>query len=702
MMWKRGPSKLTMIAILVGITGPSAKSQEIINQETSTPEGEPTSLVAGRETAQIYERQFFNQFTPQTARDMIDRVPGFTLDAGDDLRGFGGAAGNVLIDGERPSSKVGGIEDALGRIPANQVARIEVIRGSAGSGEAAGQAVVANVIRVKQGSAGSWEVKLERAADGILYPSGELTIVRQVSDWKTSTKINGFWERFPLRGPRTQFDAEGTLQSSQLEDRPSILYEAFISSEAERPAAGGALTLTGRFGRSAFLPETERLGFEGRLPDENPDDRFFIDLNSVFYEGEFGVDWNRRLDNAWTLKLLSLSSFQDWTQEQLVSTEQPVGNQVSGSTFTREQDTFETVFRGSLTKSGTSRLRPEVGGEIAYNRLDSQLTLETRDAEGVNVIDLPAADVLVEELRGEIYSNLIWQAGGGLSIETGVAAEISKITVSGDADNSRSFFFVKPFATAIYDIRPGFQLRLGLRRTVGQLDFSEFAASASAEDDRLLAGNPDLGPDQTTRASFTIDLRSQKRGALNVEMFHEWRDDLIEQVRLPSDSFGAANAGNGRLWGVTANASAPLGPIIPGGLLELEADFRESTFADPLSGTSRDISDVTSPTLLAEFRQDLPDQKLAWGASYTFAEKRRFFFANEESFTRTGGQWRAFVQSTHLRGWRTTLELRNIGGQNFFRERTFFEPSRADSLSGSEIIDRDRGMFVSLTIAGQF
>lgn len=691
---------ISRLAIAISLTG--LPSVAITAQENTDPEAEQPALVAGRETAQVYQRSFFDQFTPQTARDMIDRVPGFTLDAGDDLRGFGGAAGNVLIDGERPSSKVGGIEDALGRIPANQVARIEVIRGSAGSGEAAGQAVVANVIRVKQGAAGSWEVKLERAADGILYPSGELTVVRQISDWKTSTKINGFWERFPLSGPRTQFDADGNLQSSQFEDRPSTLTEAFISSEAERPAAGGVLTLTGRFGRSAFLPETERLGFDGRLPDGNPDDRFFIDLNSVFYEGEFGVDWSRRLDNAWILKLLSLSSFQDWEQEQLVSTERPVGTPVSGSTFTRNQDTFETVFRGSLAKAGGGRLRPELGAEIAYNSLDSQLSLETRDLDGVNVIDLPAADVLVEELRGEAYSNLIWQAGNGWSVETGIAAEISQITVSGDADSKQSFFFIKPFATAIYDFRPGLQFRLGLRRTVGQLDFSEFAASASAEDDRLLAGNPDLGPDQTTRASFTVDLRSRKRGALNIELFHEWRDDLIEQVELPSGNFGAANAGSGRLWGVTANASAPLGPVIPGGLLELELDIRESTFADPLSGTDRDISDVSSPTLLAEFRQDLPEKKLAWGFSYRAPQKRRFFFANEESFTRTGEQWRIFLQSAHLKGWRTTLEFRSVGGRNFFRERTFYEPSRAGALSGSEIIDRDRGAFVSLTIAGQF
>ncbi|MBO6505961.1 MAG: TonB-dependent receptor plug domain-containing protein [Kordiimonadaceae bacterium] len=695
-MYKQAVSRFAVVACLAGMPAVQA-------QEQATNSSEQGTLVAGRDTAQVYERNFFDQFTPQTARDMIDRLPGFTLDSGDNLRGFGGAAGNVLIDGERPSSKVGGIAEALGRIPANQVARIEVIRGSAGSGEAAGQAVVANVIRVKQGAAGSWEVKLERAADGILYPAGEVTVVRQVAGWKTSTRVNAFWERFPSRALRSQLDAEGNLTSSQDENRPTTLTDAFISSEAERPLGGGTLTLTGRFGRSAFFSKTDRLGFDGRLPDARPDDRLFIDFDSIFYEGEFGADWNKKLDSGWTLKLLSLSSFQDLDQQQTVSDEEPFGTLDSSSLFTRARDQFESVLRGSLTSAGGRKFKPEFGAEFAYNRTDSKLALSSTDAAGgVSIINLPAANVLVEEVRGEAYSNLIWQAGGGFSMETGVAAELSQITVSGDAESTQSFFFVKPFATAIYDVQKGLQLRLGLRRTVGQLDFNQFAASASAADDRLLAGNPELGPDQTTRASFTVDLRSEKRGALNVELFHEWRDDIIEQVELPSGAFGSANAGNGRIWGVTANTSIPLSPVVPGGLLEVEADFRESTFRDPLSGTRRDISNVSSPTVLVEFRQDLPDKKLAWGVSYRAAQERRFFFADEISFTREGENWRAFLQSTHIKGWRTTLEVRDIGGQNFFRERAFFDPSRAADTSGSEVIDRNRGAFVSLTIAGQF
>ena len=152
---------------------------------SQTEEAESASLQASQATvavdsdaetqSQTYQRNYFNQYNPQTAWDIIDRLPGFTLDSGEDLRGFGATAGNVLIDGERPSSKTGGIVGALNRIPANLIERVEVIRGVAGNSEAAGQAVVANLIQIADATLAGWESKIEQADDSTIYGSSELT-----------------------------------------------------------------------------------------------------------------------------------------------------------------------------------------------------------------------------------------------------------------------------------------------------------------------------------------------------------------------------------------------------------------------------------------------------------------------------------------------------------------------------------------------
>ena len=86
----------------------------------------------------VYEADFFARYNPVTAVDMVDRVPGFVLKRPEfgggsgNVRGFGGAAGNVLINGKRPSTKSDHLVNILSRIAADDVARIELIRGATG------------------------------------------------------------------------------------------------------------------------------------------------------------------------------------------------------------------------------------------------------------------------------------------------------------------------------------------------------------------------------------------------------------------------------------------------------------------------------------------------------------------------------------------------------------------------------------------
>lgn len=47
------------------------------------------------DSVDIYPRDYSGCFAPQTALDLFSRVPGFTLGAGADLRGFGGGAANL-------------------------------------------------------------------------------------------------------------------------------------------------------------------------------------------------------------------------------------------------------------------------------------------------------------------------------------------------------------------------------------------------------------------------------------------------------------------------------------------------------------------------------------------------------------------------------------------------------------------------------
>ncbi len=671
-------------AALVAIPTPASSS------DTKTPQ------------TQVYKRAYFDRYNPQTARDIVDRIPGFTFDPGDDLRGFGGAAGNVLVDGVRPTSKTGGIADALTRIPANDVERVEVIRGAAGTSEATGQTVVANLIRSDRRLSISWRAEVERNSQGVIYPRFEGALTARTSGWSISTKLTGFWEQFDLVGRRDQLDADGTLSVAQTEDRPSTLTQGYLSSEAIGPFGGGTLTLNVRGGISGFLPVTERLQFDGRAPNDAPDGRVDIDLDSIEWTGEASVDWTRKLPDDWTFKTILLFSSVPLDEETIVRQERPVRTLSGGSRFTNRQIPIETIIRATVARGGERDLKPEFGVEAAYNRLDSEFAFFTRNAAGAETpMDLPAASVVVDELRGEAFANLIWTATTSWTLETGIAVEASQISVSGDAANRRTFLFAKPFANLLYRPISSLQFRLGARRTVGQLDFADFAASADGEQDRQFGGNPNLGPDQTWRAVFAIDWRSESRGALNTALFHEWRTDVLEQLVLPSGAFGLANAGRGRVWGIEASGSLQLHPVIPGGLLEVRATLQDSTFDDPLLNDSRNLNDVPSPTVTANFRQDFPSIQSSWGLNYTAVQNNTFYFGNEVNESRNGGRFELFAETTRWFGLKVRLALRNIGGRRFRAERAFFAPDRSGARVGTEVVDRDRGMFVTLTVEGQ-
>src|SRR5690242_8662423 len=110
---------------------------------------QPAAQQPAAQTDQVrkVEPDFFARYNPVTALDMVRQLPGFAIDNGDNLRGFGATAGNVLIDGQRPSTKATVISDELARISARDVARIEIISAAAaGDIDVRGYTELANVV----------------------------------------------------------------------------------------------------------------------------------------------------------------------------------------------------------------------------------------------------------------------------------------------------------------------------------------------------------------------------------------------------------------------------------------------------------------------------------------------------------------------------------------------------------------------------
>lgn len=651
------------------------------------------------EDSESYSSAYFQQYNPQTALDLVERIPGFRISQGESRRGFGGSAGNVLVNGARPLSKSGGLKDALQRINASSVVKVNLIRGAASSSEAEGQTIVANVITNVGELSTHWLARLEDAGYEKINSAGQLFLSKIIGGWDTATSLDTSFRRRPLSGTRNTLDELGSAQLVELESSLSETRSIIFSSTASRTIGDNSIGLNVRVSGFSLDRNTQRLGFKNLNLLGAEDQSQDIEFTRSRKDGELALDWSRTLGVNWTSKFITLASFEETNRDTLSRFENPSDQALSISDFRNNQEKYEGVLRGILENSSSPTLTSRISGEIAYNNLDSNLLLTMDDADGLSNIALPTANVVVEELRSQLLADLTWKASEGLIIEAGIGAEYSKISVSGDATSTQSFFFVKPYLSLIRQINPELQLSVRARQTVGQLSFTDFAASASVADDRFVDGNPDLGPDKATRLSTALDWRSRSGSAINIELFHEWREEVLEQVILPSGIQGLSNAGSARLWGVTTALSIPIENLIPGGLFEIEAEIRDSVFGDPITSRKRPLSSIDDADVLVEFRQDLGTRLFSWGVSYRAPLEGPFYFANEISLNRDSESWGAFAETTRFQGVKINFELSGIGKKSFSRERVLYSPDRSSEYLGRQLISQSQGMFATLTLS---
>jgi outer membrane receptor for ferrienterochelin and colicins len=113
----------------------------------------------------IYPASFFAPYNPNSASDMLDRIPGVSIGGGRGRGGGGGSrglgtSGDLLINGQRLAGKDNSPRSQLNRIAAREVERIEIIRGTSAELDVRGSAQVINIVLVEAASRSSTTVEL--------------------------------------------------------------------------------------------------------------------------------------------------------------------------------------------------------------------------------------------------------------------------------------------------------------------------------------------------------------------------------------------------------------------------------------------------------------------------------------------------------------------------------------------------------------
>lgn len=155
----------------------------------------------------------------------------------------------------------------------------------------------------------------------------------------------------------------------------------------------------------------------------------------------------------------------------------------------------ESVGRLNGTREKLAGMRVEVGGEVALNTLDSHVRLSAIGPGGARTpITLPIANAFVREKRAEVSVDAGRNVTDRLCVDAGFAYEKSVLTVTGDTRASRTLGFPKPSVSLDWRARGGWHVQASLKRTVAQLDFTDFVSTAESTVDRINGGNAQLLP----------------------------------------------------------------------------------------------------------------------------------------------------------------------------------------------------------------
>lgn len=681
-------------------TGPAT---DVIRDPAQTPAApDAPAATAAKDGRLSYDAAFFQAFSPANALQIVERVPGFSLELGDEeVRGFAQAAGNVVVNGQRPSSKSDTLETVLRRIPASRVLRVEVGRGDLFGAEFAGKPQVANLVLTAAGGvAGAVEGTLYRDFTGKLYPEGTASalIRRGPSSLNVavgvdnSTTAEGGFDRLSRLPDGLELEYRNKL--NRIANPNGYVSAAYELNRGENRT----VHLNARVARDRFLltQANEVLPLVGPARDDRLLQRFRT------HSQELGGDYTTPFAGG-GLKLIGLA-----TRRQLLNREAEFrrvrGETIAGFAQTREDERGETLIRVVWNRSDLGGWSVETGVEGVHNRLESRVDLFGRGAGGtLTPIELPIDDATVEEYRGEAFVNAGRPIATDLRLDLGVTFEASELTVSGDAEARRVLRFVKPRATLDWRSEKGWHAQASVKRTVAQLQFEDFISVAELANERVNGGNAELLPQRAWELLAFVEKPILGDGLVRLELGHNRISLVQDRVPTPEGFDAPGNLGDGELFLARARVDAPLSRLgITGGRVSLFASYVGTSVRDPYTGEKRRFSGNSPLQTTASFRQDL--KKFAWGFALDYGLPSTIYRLDELDL---GGSREAYV--TAFAEYRPTpittitVGVNNVTAAQSFRERTFFDPDRRTREPAAvEFRERDSYLIPYLTLKHAF
>ena len=690
----------------------------------------------GDDSTVVYRADYFAEFNPITAQDMVNRIPGVGgatgsgggfgggAGGGNGGRGLGGGGGSeIIINGKRMAGKSNQASGQLDRITAGQVDYIELIRGTSGDLDVRGSGVVVNVILLEELSATAVnvEINMDRYADGESQPGGSFAISGNLSGLGyvlSAVAEPRYDHRITYEDSMLgDFTANDAIREDQIREQTSYDYSANLDYEFS-PNSSARLnalysqndnptSLARRTVNRRVYPNTIALQRE-ELPGERDN-------------WEIGADYELRTAQGSRFKGLVISNQGNVDSIRKRYDVADEGSEELTLFLDTGSVTKERIARGSYTFDFFESQDVEIGIERAQTILDSRLAYGVVDAAGTpdpSLGGLVAQSVsnavsTVEEMRYEPFLIHNWQLSSQMSLETSMLYESSEISQSGETSLSRDFGFFKPKVDFRYDLTPQLQIRATVEKRVRQLRFGDFVASNDDQDNdsNVLGGNENLKPEWL----WAYDLKGEYRlpndvGVVSAGVWYHEHFNVIERIDATVDEDNlqsiAGNIGNGHMYGLTAAASIRMRMIsMPNLLITANFNVKDSSVIDPFLGIDRRFANFDRGRLRLGMRHDVTSLGMSYGMEWNnrFDANIKRYEIDDIELRAGDPNVTAFVQFVDRRGITYRFDARNANDNMQCRERQRFVGRVSDGIL-EEIEDNcgGSGRTLSLKINGNF
>ena len=587
-----------------------------------------------------YTATYFNQYEPFSVSDMLDRIPGINIarggnfnnsggpgsSGGSDRRGLGLGGDQVLINGRRITGKENEGNSQLSRIPANQVERIEIIRGTSGDLDIRGGTQVINIVLLEAESRSSfaYEVNADHYHDGEIQPGAKFSVSGQQGnlDYLISAESEPRYEY--RKGFETSTRADGTANDTVVRKQITDQQPAIFSTNLGYQFTTNDIVHFNTQYQQNDAPGEERRAITSLL--KNPVTTAFendkIENDSDFWE--IGGDYEHTFANGNRWKNLFIVNLE---KDDRLRQRFDIDRSNTKDLFLETSNRYEEqILRSSYAMNLNPVQDLEFGLERAQTTLDSTLKLGLETATGPisdafgGLTPITNSNATVEEIRYEAFAVHNWDINERMSIESTLIFEESTIKQTGDVRKERNFNFVRPKVDYRFDITPSLQFRATVEKDVAQLSFNDFTANINDSDDDqdAIAGNPDIRQEQSWRYDLNLEYRfNNDNGVLNTNLFYHDLEDVIEKIDVSTDTAilsANGNIGDGERYGGSIDASLRLANFnFPQILLTSRVELEEGDVRDPFLSINRRLQRQGRGNYRYGIRHDMATRSINYG-----------------------------------------------------------------------------------------